>query len=42
MHAYPDRRLLSCDEPKLKQVALVVEELVEQAAGGLGTLATER
>ena len=41
LHAYPDWRLLSCNEPKLKQVALAVEELAEQAVDGLGTLSIE-
>ena len=41
LHAYPDWRLLSCNEPELKQVALAVEELAEQAVDGLGTLSIE-
>ena len=44
LHAYPDWRLLSCNEPELKQVALAVEELAElaeQAVDGLGTLLVE-
>jgi hypothetical protein len=45
LQAYPDWKLLSDairppgdDEPELKQVVLAVEEVVEQAVRGLGTL----
>jgi FtsZ-interacting cell division protein YlmF len=48
LQAYPDWKLLSYairppgdDEPELKQVVLVVEELVEQAVHRLGTLSID-
>jgi hypothetical protein len=48
LQAYSDWKLLSYairppgdDEPELKQVVLAVEEVVEQAVGGLGTLSID-
>jgi hypothetical protein len=48
LQAYPDQKLLSYairppgdNEPELKQVVLVVEEVVEQAVRGLSTLSID-
>jgi hypothetical protein len=48
LQAYPDWKLLSYairppgdDEPELKQVVLVVEEVIEQAVRGLSTLSID-